>query len=141
MQKLYDLIKRHESVVLYAVFGLMTTVVNYFVYFPLLYFANFTAVLSNIIAWLLAVLFSFFTNKPFVFKSNDWSFKILLHELFWFIGCRLFTGILETTALFVFVDVMEMNGFICKLVVSVGVVILNYISSKIFVFQKKKNAP
>lgn len=137
LRKLCQLIKKRENLVLYAVFGLLTTVVNYLVYFPLLYVIGFSAVLSNTIAWFLAVLFSFFTNKPFVFKSKDWSVKNLLHELILFFGCRLLTGALETMALFISVDVMEMNGFVCKLVVSVGVVILNYIGSWIFVFRKK----
>ncbi len=137
MRKLCQLIKKNKSIVLYTVFGVLTTVVNYLVYFPFLYVAGFTAVLSNTIAWVIAVLFSFFTNKPFVFKSKDWSFKNLLHELACFFGCRLLTGVLETMALFIFVDAMQMNGFICKLVVGVGVVILNYITSRIFVFRKK----
>lgn len=137
LQRILCLIRKNKSIIIYAVLGLLTTLVNYLLYFPLFYIAELSAALSNSIAWFFAVLFSFFTNKPFVFQSNDWSFGTLLRELIGFTGCRLLTGVLETVALLICVDVMNLNGFVCKIVVGIVVVILNYISSRIFVFRKK----
>lgn len=137
LQKLTEFFIKFKSIILFLVFGVLTTAVNYLVYFPLFYVAGFTAVLSNAVAWLASVLFAFFTNKSCVFASNDWSFQTVLHELAGFFGCRILTGAIETVALFAFVDVLQMNGLVCKLIVSVLVVIFNYIGSRIFVFRQK----
>lgn len=83
---------KHRVMLLYAIFGLLTTVVNWIVYLPLFYLADFTAVLSNGIAWFCAVLFAFVTNKQFVFKSTDWNLRIIFSEFLRFIGCRILSG-------------------------------------------------
>ena len=126
---------KHRVMLLYAIFGLLTTVVNWIVYLPLFYLADFTAVLSNGIAWFCAVLFAFVTNKQFVFKSTDWNLRIIFSEFFRFIGCRILSGIIETVILLVSVDLLQWNGFIWKIVADSMVVILNYIGSKLFVFK------
>ena len=77
------------------------------------------------------------TNKPFVFKSNDWSMKTVVSELTRFVGCRVGSGTLETVILFVTVDILQWNGILWKIVTSVLVVVLNYIGSKLLVFVKK----
>jgi putative flippase GtrA len=136
LHKLIAFIKKQKSLILYAVFGVLTTLVNFLVFFPLYNYFGLTVALSNAIAWLLAVLFSFFTNKPFVFGSNNWTAKNTLRELANFIGCRLITGVLETLLLYVLVDVLYFNGSLWKIIISVLVVILNYIFSRLIVFKK-----
>ena len=134
--KLSTLFKKYRSIILYAIFGLLTTVVNYFVYFPLYYWAEFTAVFSNVIAWLFAVIFAYITNKIYVFNTNNWSFRAVIKESFAFFSCRVLTGALETVALFIAVDYLGMNSIVWKLAISFGIVFINYISSKLFVFRK-----
>ena len=92
---------------------------------------------SNVIAWVISVAFAYLTNKPFVFKSHDWSAKTVLPELGKFVSARLFSGGFETVCLFVFVTWLAFDGNIVKIIVSVAVVILNYIASKLVVFRKK----
>ena len=128
---------KYKSLIRYVIFGVLTTAVNYTVYFPLFYIAGFTALLSNVLAWIAAVLFSFFTNKSIVFGSIDWSLKKVLFELTCFVGCRIATGAFESVILYLLVDVMQMSGVVWKLAVSVVVVILNYITSRIYVFRRK----
>ena len=96
-----------------------------------------SAVVSNGIAWVVAVAFAYLTNKPFVFKSHDWSAKTVIPELGKFIGCRVGSGLAETAILLLTVDIMGWNGNIWKIITSVLVVILNYIGSKLLVFRKK----
>jgi len=84
-----------------------------------------------------AVAFAFLTNKPFVFKSHDWSAKVVLPELTKFVGCRVGSGVLETLILFVTVDCLCWNGNWIKLATSILVIVLNYFGSKLLVFQKK----
>ena len=118
-------------------FGVLTTVVNYLVYIPCLYLLGIPAAVSNVIAWAVAVAFAFVTNKPFVFHSHDWSAKVVWPELGKFVGSRLASGGIETAIIFVTVDLLTWNGVIMKLIVSVLVIILNYIGSKLLVFRKK----
>ena len=136
MQKIRGLLVKYWDIVTYLVFGVLTTVVNYIVYLPL-FAMGFSAAASNAVAWVAAVAFAYLTNKPFVFRSHDWSMKTVLPELAKFVGCRVGSGVLETLILMVTVDILGWNGFVWKLVTSVLVVVLNYIGSKLLVFTKK----
>jgi putative flippase GtrA len=135
--KLRALIHKYSDIVSYLFFGGLTTVVNYVVYLPCYNMLHFSAAISNVIAWVVAVAFAYLTNKPFVFKSHDWSMKTVGPELTKFVGCRIGSGLLETAIIFVTVDCLNWNGNIWKLVTSVLVVILNYVASKRLVFRKK----
>ena len=137
MNKIMELVKKHWDIVTYLFFGVLTTVVNYAVYLPCYNLLGLSATISNIIAWVVAVAFAYLTNKPWVFKSHDWSMKVVLPELSKFVACRVGSGVLETGMIFVFVDLMGINGNVFKLITSVLVVILNYIGSKLLVFRNR----
>ena len=137
LQKIKKLVEKHWDILSYLFFGGLTTVVNYIVYLPCYNLLHLSATVSNGIAWVVAVAFAFLTNKPFVFKSHDWSAKTVWPELVKFVGCRVGSGLLETGILFLCVDMLAWNGNIWKLVTSVLVVILNYVGSKLLVFRKK----
>lgn len=136
LQKLKSLARSHWDIATYLFFGVLTTVVNYLVYLPVYNLLHLSAAFSNAIAWVAAVAFAYLTNKPFVFKSHDWSRQTVIPELTKFVSCRLASGILETAILLVTVDLLHWNGNIWKLVVSVLVVVLNYVASKLLVFKK-----
>ena len=127
---------KHKSIIIYLVFGVITTVVNFIVYFPLYNLLGMSATVSNVIAWAAAVIVAFLTNKPFVFNSNDWSLKTTVPEFVKFVGCRVGSGLAETGIIFLTVDLLSWNGNFWKIVTSVLVVILNYVASKLFVFRK-----
>ena len=135
VKKLYH---KYYDLILYLVFGVLTTGVNYIVYLPCYNILGLSASVSNAIAWVVSVAFAFVTNKPFVFRSYDWSSKVVLPELAKFLGCRIGSGVLETAILFVTVDLLKWDGNLWKIVTSVLVVILNYVGSKRLVFRKKK---
>lgn len=136
-QKIRKLIEKYGDILSYLFFGVLTTVVNYVVYLPCYNILGFSAAVSNGIAWVIAVAFAYLTNKPFVFKSNDWSAGTVLPELAKFVGCRVGSGLLETGILFLTADILGWNGNLWKLLTSVLVVVLNYIGSKLLVFRKK----
>ena len=138
MKRICKLIEQYWDVLSYLFFGGLTTLVNFLVYFPLYNWLRWSAVLSNVIAWVAAVFFAFLTNKPFVFRSHDWSIRTVFPELSKFIGCRIGSGLLETLTIWWIVDLHSWNGNWTKIAVSILVVILNYISSKWFVFAKKE---
>ena len=81
MEKICRLIRKYAHIVTYLVFGVLTTVVNYLVYLPCYNLLGLSASVSNVIAWVFAVVFAYLTNKPFVFKSNDWSAATVVPEL------------------------------------------------------------
>ena len=136
VQKLRRLIIKYWDVVTYLFFGVLTTVVNYLVYLPCYNLLGLSAAGSNVTAWAVAVIFAYLTNKPFVFRSRDWSVKTVVPEFAKFIGCRVASGGAETLILLLTVDILGWNGNIWKLIVSVLVVIANYFGSKLLVFKK-----
>ena len=136
VQKIKNLVQKHRDILSYLFFGGLTTVGNYLVYLPCYNLLNLSAAVSNAIAWAVAVAFAYLTNKPFVFRSHDWSLKTVVPELTKFVTCRIGSGLLETGILFLCVDLLAWNGNVWKLITSVLVVILNYIASKLLVFKK-----
>ena len=137
IKKIRALMEKYWDIVSYLFFGVCTTIVNYLIYIPCYNFWGMTATVSNMIAWVVAVAFAYLTNKPFVFKSHDWSSRTVVPELTKFVGCRIGSGAAETVILFLTVDVLGWNGNIWKLFTQVMVVILNYIASKLVVFRNK----
>ena len=127
---------KYKDILLYLIFGVLTTVVNYLVYLPCYNLLGWSAGVSNVLAWVIAVAFAFLTNKPFVFKSRDWKWKTVGPELSKFVGCRIGSGVLETVILLLCVDILGWNGNVWKLVTAVLVIVLNYIGSKFLVFRK-----
>lgn len=129
--------EKYRSVLVYLIFGVLTTVVNYLVYIPCLNLVGLSASFSNAIAWCVAVVFAFLTNKPLVFESKDWSLSTVVPEFTKFVGTRVASGLAETLILLVTVDMLGWNGILWKFVTSVLVIVLNYIGSKLLVFRKK----
>jgi putative flippase GtrA len=142
LTKLKSFITTHYDILSYLFFGVLTTLVNWLVYFPCYNQFSLSAAVSSAISWVAAVAFAYLTNKPFVFKSHDWSAKVVLPELTRFVSCRIGSGAAEMLILYLTVDVLGWNGNLWKLLISVLVVVLNYVGSKLFVFKKPEgNTP
>lgn len=136
-EKLKALFHKYYDLIMYVIFGAMTTAVNYLVYLPCYNLLGLDASVSNVISWVVSVAFAFLTNKPFVFRSRDWSPGVVWPELLKFVGCRVGSGALETAILFIAVDTLHWDGNLWKLVTSILVVAANYVGSKLLVFRKK----
>ena len=124
MAKIRELAVTYRSIILYVVFGAMTTLVNMAAYWLCYNVIGIPNVPSTIIAWVLAVSFAFVTNKLWVFDSKSWDAKTLRHEIPTFFGARLLTGLLDVGIMYVTVDVLGWNGMVWKLVSNVIVIIL-----------------
>lgn len=124
----------------YLIFGVLTTVIDYVISNLLYYIGKMDPVPAQTIAWVAAVLFAFVTNKWWVFESRTLAPAKVWKEFVSFVLCRVATFLFNLAALFVMVDLMKMEFFICKLLISVVVVVLNYVFSKILIFagDKKK---
>ena len=137
MEKLRSLLRKYRGMILYVFFGGCTTVVNWAVYYLCYNLLHVPNVPSTVAAWVLAVAFAFVTNKLWVFESKSWKADVLLHELWTFLAARVLTGLLDVLIMYVAVDVLQGNGNLWKLLSNVVVVILNYVASKWFIFNKK----
>ncbi|MBS6043243.1 GtrA family protein [Clostridium baratii] len=120
---------------MYIIFGVLTTVLNFLVYiiFTRVFEANF--LISNAVAWLLAVIFAFITNKIYVFNSTDYNIKFIIKEFSEFTISRIFTGLLDIGLLYLFVSIIHMNDLISKIIIGIIITILNYVISKMYVFR------
>lgn len=92
---------------------------------------------STVIAWVVAVVFAFVTNKLVVFESKSWQISVAGKEFVGFIAARLFSLFVELLMMFLMVSVAGVNRMIAKAIVQVVVVVLNYVFSKLLVFKKK----
>lgn len=116
----------------YVVFGTLTTIVNVVVYFALEYIGV-NYIISNIIAWFLSVLFAYVTNRIWVFESKS---PDILKEMVLFFSGRIFSGVLDTALLYLFVDILTLGNTFSKIAVEIIITILNYLLSKLIVFKE-----
>ena len=163
--------KKHETVIKYLLFGVITTIVGWLVYFSVLlvgkgvlniptqdttsgkYILVYTA--AQVVQWVAAVLFAFFTNRKWVFTDADKQ-KPIAKQLAVFAGGRVVTfffdylvtyfGAIALSHLFPALSSQSLlgrewnlNEMAAKLVAAVIVIVTNYFISKIFVFTAKKD--
>ena len=89
---------------------------------------------ANIISWIAAVTFAYFTNRKFVFESKN---ENKLKEAAAFYGSRVTTLLVDMGCMFLMVTLLGWNDKIAKLIVQVIVTVANYVLSKFIVFRKK----
>ena len=133
-----DIYLRHKEIINYLIVGVLTTVVSLAVYYAcvLTILNPNNAVqlqLANIISWIAAVTFAYFTNRKYVFESHD---PDLLKEGSKFFASRIGTLLMDMGTMFLLVTVLGMNDKIAKLIVQVIVTIGNYLLSKLLVFKR-----
>ncbi|MBQ7964696.1 MAG: GtrA family protein [Ruminococcus sp.] len=150
IKKLWD--KFHE-IIMYLIFGVLTTVVSWVSYavfttfIPTISFWGITIDLtttSNVLSWICAVVFAYITNKIWVFESKSWKPSVAFKEFWLFVSSRLVTGVIEWVGLPLLIkigfnqSILGIEGMLAKILVSVIVVILNYVLSKLFIFKNKE---
>ncbi len=138
MEKLKELIEKYREVLMYLVFGVLTTLVNYISYLILAKSLNINYMVSTVISQIIAMIFAYITNKLYVFEAKNETKKELLKEMISFFGLRIVSLFLDMGFMYLFVDKLHLNDAIMKLVSNVLIVVLNYIFSKLFIFRKSK---
>lgn len=123
-----------KQILLYGIFGILTTAINVGIFILLSELVYY--MIANIIAWSVAVLFAFFTNKYFVFSSKNFHTSVWMREMWEFFLARSSTGIVDFIGMYVFVTCMYINEFIAKVAVNIFVIISNYLLSKYWIFRK-----
>lgn len=132
------LIESYKTIILYLFFGGITTLINIVVYMVCYDIFDISNAISNILAWILSVLFAFVSNKFWVFESKSKNRLRVQKEFLKFVGGRIGTGLLDLLIMYICVDVLYGPAFIIKIISNIVVIILNYILSKMLVFKEKK---
>ncbi len=153
MSNLKNLFIKYKEVLLYLIFGGLTTLVSIFSFWLFdLFIPSKLYLITNVISWVLAIIFAFVTNKLFVFESKKWGKAELNSEIPKFLGARAFSLIIEELGLILFIDLLKFSkisttviGFevtgnlIAKATMAVIVIALNYFFSKFMIFKKSNN--
>ncbi len=134
IRKLYE---KYQDKILYLVFGALTTAVNTGVFWLCAHPLGMDALPSTMIAWLVAVIFAYITNRNWVFHSEASTRSEFIREFVSFFLCRLGTGVLDWVLMYVLVDRLHLNDLVVKISVNILVIVLNYVASKLLIFRKK----
>lgn len=150
MKKVIDLFKKHRELIVYLIFGVLTTAVNLATFYAMESLTDISYLINNAVAWVVGVVFAFVTNKIFVFESKSWKPSVAGKEAVEFLGARLFSFGVEEVGLWLLVDIIGLASFskvifgfdisgelIAKVILAIVVVILNYVFSKLIIFKKK----
>lgn len=137
MERIKQLCTQYREVISYLIVGGLTTVVSLGVYYGcVLTFLDpqvaLELQLANVLSWIAAVTFAYFTNRKYVFQSQN---EQRLKEAVTFYVSRAGTLLIDMGCMYLTVTVMGMNDKLAKILVQVIVVILNYIISKLIVFK------
>lgn len=144
MKKIKELYKKYEEVINYLVVGGLTTLVAIGSKLLLLWTVldqknGFQLQVAELISWFLAVVFAYFTNKAFVFKSKVKG-KEMVKEALNFAGGRVFTQVIQMFVMWLFVTHFGLNTntwvLVFTLICQVMQIVLNYLISKLIVFKK-----
>lgn len=128
----------NKETILYIIFGVITTAVDFAAFSLLYYVTGANEVVANTIAWVLAVIVAFVTNKLIVFENRSTEKKEIIREIVSFALARVLSLVI-TDGFLVLAKIIKMNMLFAKAIISVVVVILNYIFSKLFIFKNQED--
>ena len=134
-----ELLKKflNKEVIMYLIFGVLTTIVALVVYYGLIFTilnpeSAIQLQIANILSWVAGVIFAYITNRKYVFESKETN---KAKEISKFVTSRLSTLFLDMLVMFIGVTLLKANDKIIKLISQVLVIVGNYILSKLFVFK------
>ena len=131
--KLFDLYKKYKEIINYLIFGGLTTLISIVTYALFAKVFHIDYLISNVLSWIIAVLFAYITNKIFVFESKS---KKNIKEITSFFFFRVVSLIMEMVILYIFVDMLHIDDLVTKIIAQIIVIVSNYVFSKVFVFKK-----
>lgn len=152
-----ELILKYKEIIIYIIFGILTTFVSWGTYAVFVNVFLFSIAVANVLSWICSVLFAYITNKIWVFQSKSWKLKTVVREGAAFVSSRAITGAIEILGvpllahtgfdnLFikfakeydVTITFFYTEGIYSKIAFAVIIIVLNYVFSKLFVFKKEK---
>lgn len=131
--------ERHRELILYIVVGVSMTFFNWIAYSDMV--GVMPMFFANAFSWGLTTLVTFLMNKIFVFESRSFEKRIVAKEFISFVTARGITGMLEIVmqpqlfAMGMDHPLFGVEGLEAKITVCVILSIVNYISTKRWVFR------
>lgn len=123
--------KNTRELISYLIAGILTTAVNFLMYYILIYF-EIEYKKANTIAFLISVIFAFFINKKYVFSSN----KSFGNEFLKFFAGRIFTYALDIGTMMFLVELLGVSKYSSKIWANAVVMVSNYLLSKFWIFRQ-----
>ena len=126
MEKIKELLKKNREIIMYIIFGVLTTIVSLISYYAILFggmaifsiegelAAGYVAVytVAKVVSWVLSVTFAFFTNKKWVFNAGGTTKNETAKELLNFSLGRVGTLGLDTALTFGTVWVLNALNYV-----------------------------
>ncbi|WP_313134813.1 GtrA family protein [Anaerocolumna sp.] len=129
----------NREIITYTFAGIMTTIVNFIVYYLLCNVLEVENLIANTIAWVVAVSFAYIVNALWVFQSERESIWKESMKIIKFFGARILSFFVEQLGMLLFVNELKFNNLIVKAFLTVVVIVLNYLFSKAYIFRKQKD--
>lgn len=126
-----------KELVVYGIVGVCTTIVNLASFYIICNVLGVPDLTANVIAWIIAVVFAYVTNDIVVFHDKHGSFSTEVMKVVKFFAARLLTLGIEEAGLFIFVTKLNYNNMIVKAVLAIIVILVNYVFSKLYIFNHK----
>ena len=133
--KVRDLYLKYKDLIPYAIFGILSTIINIIAYWLFAHLFGIETMAATIFAWVVTVLFVYVTNRKWVFHSEAKTAKEIIKEILSFFSCRLGTELIDIGCMFVFVTLLSWNDLLVKIFANVIVIIVNYLASKFLIFK------
>ncbi|GEL67996.1 GtrA family protein [Marinilactibacillus psychrotolerans] len=138
MKWLKDQYTKYNEVISYLFFGVLATIVNIGIFYFFDTLLNTPYLIANGLSIIGAILFAFFTNKKYVFKSNTTSKEESFREFILFVGFRLASGVFDMLSMYILVSLLTVDTNISKILTQFIVVVVNYVFSKVFIFKQEE---
>lgn len=134
MQKIYEQFKEFID---YFLFGIGTVAINFGIFFTLNEVIGLNYMLANLIAIACAILFSFFVNKKYVFRSKPSSTQAAAKEFVLFVGLRAGAGVIDMGGLYFLVRMLRLGANLSKIIIECFIATCNFLFSKFVIFRNK----
>ena len=138
IKMLWDKLMTREMIT-YVISGVLTTIVNFVAYDLTCNRMGIPNLIANTIAWVVAVLFAYVVNNFWVFRDKSHTFRSEIVKMAKFFGARLASFFVEQAGMFIFIDILHFNNLLVKAVLAVFVIVINYVLSKLYIFNKQDN--
>lgn len=132
---IHNILKNKRGLFRYAVSGLGATIINIVTFSLFSDYFSIPLIPSNVLAWILAFIFAYLSNKIFVFESKNKETKLVIREFSAFFLTRISTLLLDTALIWLLVEVLKMNHIFSKVLDNIVIIAANYILAKLFVFR------
>ena len=138
MEFISKIYKKYKEAIDYLFWGGVAFVLSMVLFYLFANVMNIYEQIANIISWVICVIFTYLTNRIFVFQSKVKGFWNIVKEFKDFVMARLLTLVMENAILYVMIDLLTIDNMISKLVGQFVVIVSNYILSKLWIFKKQK---